>query len=119
LKKTYAKKIRVTTPFSSVTEEHAAVIINPRRSLAPHQTELTEFTYEEHVVLFNQQPEFQPHQKQREPHCLFQYFATRENFRAILWKRENKQGFKGTVSRDFLDSIFFINLLLLVLLEVP
>jgi hypothetical protein len=27
--------------------------------------------------------------------------------------------FKGTVSRDFLDSIFFINLLLLVLLEVP
>ncbi len=26
---------------------------------------------------------------------------------------------KGTVSRDFLDSIFFINLLLLVLLEVP
>jgi hypothetical protein len=45
-------------PFNSVTEKHAAVIINPRRSLAPHQTELTEFTYEEHVVLFNQQPEF-------------------------------------------------------------
>ncbi len=31
----------------------------------------------------------------------------------------NQLDLKGTVSRDFLDSIFFINLLLLVLLEVP
>jgi hypothetical protein len=38
------------------------------------------------------------------------------------WKEKHQikvKRFKGTVSRDFLDSIFFINLLHLVLLEVP